>query len=81
VKVETRIKVQGKGGHLLSAAVLERLEALECPALSRGLDQAKSRGAFQLHLLCGPVEKTHVQNHRITESQNGRGWKGPLWVI
>jgi len=21
------------------------------------------------------------QNHRITESQNGRGWKGPLCVI
>jgi len=21
------------------------------------------------------------QNHRITESQNNRGWKGPLWVI
>jgi len=21
------------------------------------------------------------QNHRITESQNGKGWKGPLWVI
>jgi len=21
------------------------------------------------------------QNHRITESQNRRGWKGPLWVI
>jgi len=20
-------------------------------------------------------------NYRITESQNGRGWKGPLWVI
>jgi len=20
-------------------------------------------------------------DHRITESQNGRGWKGPLWVI
>jgi len=19
--------------------------------------------------------------YRITESQNGRGWKGPLWVI
>jgi len=19
--------------------------------------------------------------HRITESQNGRDWKGPLWVI
>jgi len=23
----------------------------------------------------------HLQNHRITESQNSRGWKGPLWVI
>jgi len=22
-----------------------------------------------------------VQRHRITESQNSRGWKGPLWVI
>ena len=22
-----------------------------------------------------------LQNHRITESQNSRGWKGPLWVI
>ena len=21
-----------------------------------------------------------VKNHRITESQNGRGWKGPLWI-
>jgi len=21
------------------------------------------------------------QNHRITESQNDRGWKGPLWII
>jgi len=19
--------------------------------------------------------------HRITKSQNGRGWKGPLWII
>ena len=24
---------------------------------------------------------TESQNHRITESQNSRGWKGPLWVI
>ena len=22
-----------------------------------------------------------VPFHRITESQNSRGWKGPLWVI
>jgi len=20
-------------------------------------------------------------NHRITQSLNGRGWKGPLWVV
>lgn len=38
VKVETRIKVQEKGGQLLSAALLKGLKALECPALSRGLD-------------------------------------------
>jgi len=25
----------------------------------------------------GPIN----MNHRITESQNSRGWKGPLWVI
>jgi len=24
---------------------------------------------------------TESQNHRITQSQNGRGWKGPQWVI
>jgi len=27
------------------------------------------------------AELCKSQNHRITESQNGRGWKGPLWVI
>jgi len=27
---------------------------------------------------CGLSEN---QRHRITESQNGRGWKRPLWVI
>jgi len=35
---------------------------------------------------CGQVgvkNKVEVRcrNHRITESQNSRGWKGPLWVI
>jgi len=24
---------------------------------------------------------TESKNHRITESQNVRGWKGPLWVV
>jgi len=26
-------------------------------------------------------EKDETQNHRITESQNSRGWKGPVWDI
>jgi len=28
-----------------------------------------------------PAGQVVSQNHRITESQNGRDWKGPLWVI
>ena len=28
-----------------------------------------------------PVTAAWPGDHRITESQNGRGWKGPLWVI
>ena len=60
VKVATRIKVQGKGGQLLSAAVLKGVKALECSALSRGLDQANSRGAFQLQLFRDLVKKMHV---------------------
>jgi len=43
-------------------------------------------------LLCGWLHKpdlpahqekheTTKESHRITESQNGRGWKGPLWVM
>jgi len=34
----------------------------------------KSRAA---HRRC----RVLTRRHRITESQNGRGWKGPLWVI
>jgi len=38
--------------------------------------RATSRWSTQNHRI------TESQNHRIiTESQNGRGWKGPLWVI
>ena len=28
-----------------------------------------------------PPAVSEDQVHRITESQNSRGWKGPLWVI
>ena len=37
-----------------------------CPELNPKDNQPESSGKF-----CG---------YRITESQNGRGWKGPLWV-
>jgi len=26
-------------------------------------------------------EDSDKDDHRITQSHNGRGWKGPLWVI
>ena len=29
----------------------------------------------------GKTDLAKLENHRITESQNSRGWKGPLWVI
>jgi len=29
----------------------------------------------------GVLNKIQIAAHRITESQNGRGWKGPLWII
>jgi len=29
----------------------------------------------------GKFWRPGIGNHRITESQNGRGWRGPLWVI
>lgn len=65
VKVETRIKVRGEGGQLLSAALLKGLKALACPALSRGLDQADSRGAFQLQLFCDPMKEMHVPKYSL----------------
>jgi len=43
----------------------------------------KTRKSTSTHkLTLSNVINSHIsQNHRITESQNGRGWKGPLWVI
>ena len=33
------------------------------------------------HNSAATTSSTHKPLHRITESQNSRGWKGPLWVI
>jgi len=42
-------------------------------SLARSLQQMDESSPDQQH--------GHMRDHRITESQNGRGWKGPLWVI
>jgi len=34
-----------------------------------------------MELLPYPGSPNEKEDQIITESQNGRGWKGPLWVI
>jgi len=51
--------------------VMDRLQIFRRERLQR-----PGRGAA----LCAK-RQLRSQNHRITESQNGRGWKGPLWDI
>jgi len=46
-----------------------------CSDRTRGNGSKLKEGSFRLHI------GKKSQNHRITESQNSRGWKGPLWVI
>ena len=47
---------------------------------ARGMPCSSWVGSF-LQMSLYPHSSDGSQNHRITESQNGRGWKGPLWVI
>jgi len=57
--------------------------------LARGLEQDDLSGPFQhkpFYDLCGTtcdgsLTVAVYPTMYITESQNGRGWKGPLWVI
>ena len=46
-------------------------------AMSYILKTPKTSMCEVQHVILHP----HLWNHRITESQNSRGWKGPLWVI
>ena len=41
----------------------------------------KSGEAYQYCSVKLPGEEQKPGFDRITESQNSRGWKGPLWVI
>jgi len=48
----------------------------EPPAVSHDLTHAVS-----LLVSGNKTDRCGLIVHRITESQNSRGWKGPLWVI
>ena len=52
-------------------------EELEC-TLSQFADDAKLGGVVDTPEGCAAIQ---CDLDRITESQNSRGWKGPLWVI
>jgi len=65
-----------KQGHLQQAAQ---------DLVQAGLEHLQRRRLHSLPGQPGPglrhPQREEVLPHRITESQNGRGWKGPLWVI
>ena len=51
------------------------------PAPHQTLTWTSMHPAFQIKEIETCTVGERSQNHRITESQNSRGWKGPLWVI
>jgi len=46
-----------------------------------GAHRSSSSGAGETGLRTSQAGAPYEKHHRITESQNGRGWKGPLRVI
>jgi len=74
---------------LYTACKLVSLCFCQTGTASRKLDPAmenegsikKSGEAYQYCSVKLPGEEQKPGFDRITESQNSRGWKGPLWVI
>ena len=42
--------------------------------------QAPQQPQLRVSFYLWPSHSDSLHHYRITESQNGRGWKGPLWV-
>jgi len=52
----------------------------EDPGNYRLVSLTSIRGKMMEQLILEVINK-QVEEKVITESQNGRGWKGPLWII
>jgi len=69
----------------------DHLEQAAQDLVQAGLEYLQRRRIHNLSgqpvpVLCHPQREEvlphgQLELHRITELQNGRGWKGPLWII
>jgi len=59
---------------LILEVINKQVEEKKAISIQNGFTKGKSR-------LTNLIAFYNGMNHRITESQNNRGWKGPLWVI
>ena len=73
-------------GHLPTPVILEspstawpKLSAQETPTLAREPTRPRDRCAARSGALRQRHKHQHTSHERASESQNGQGWKGPLW--
>ena len=68
-------------GFYFSCLLVLSLDWLHLPSINTGSFFTISCCFSQcIHVALFPFVSLST-NHRVTESQNSRGWKGPLWVI